>query len=143
MYKKIFFTIIYFLALFGIFSIYNFFNKESNQYQDIPDKKIILKQIIELSNIPINKMNCEQFKENKVVKVSDYLVEYLDLMSSKQHKLVEYTKLVCGTRKSNECYLSYGGKVEYDKGWSDILFFEYNVTSKIINPDSFECLTLH
>ncbi|QDF30304.1 hypothetical protein [Halarcobacter anaerophilus] len=59
-------------------------------------------------------------------------------MSSEKHNVIEFINLTCGSRKENEYSIYYGGEAEWNKGWSDILFFEYAKATKTINQNSFE-----
>ncbi|RXJ92535.1 hypothetical protein CRV00_12830 [Malaciobacter molluscorum] len=136
---KLFRFLLYCFALIGIISILYFINKNSiKQYHNIEDKRVILKKLTELSNSKISVKNCEHVNNIKNLKVSDFLTAYLDSMSSEKYTKIEFIDLTCGSRKENECSVYYGGKDEWNKGWTDILFFDYDKVAKIINQNSFE-----
>ncbi|HIP30508.1 MAG TPA: hypothetical protein EYG83_06825 [Sulfurospirillum arcachonense] len=125
-------TVVYFLAFQDTYEI---------DSKHIKNKKIILKQLLKLSNHPVLVDNCENFQELEEARVYDFLSGYLNLTIFTKD-IVQYTSIKCDEREMGECSFSYGGKAEEDKGWSDILFFEYDNKTRKVNPKSFECLSL-
>lgn len=128
--------------IIGSFSPTTIYDKKQ-----IEDSSSILKELISHENTYIQEKNihCELLDDNNQIlskiKVSNYLHKYL------QNSIYRRTKnfhdnIKCGEKGKGICSLSYGDKVELNKGWSSYLFFEYDSTTRFINPKSFECIDI-
>jgi len=145
---KIFTKFIASILLIAIgYIIGSFSSTTIHDKKQIKDSSYILKELISHENTYIQEKNihCELFDDNNQiltkVKVSNYLQKYLQ--SSMYHRTKNFhDNIKCGEKGKGICSLSYGDKVELNKGSSSSLFFEYDSKNKSINPKSFECIDI-
>lgn len=140
---KIFSIIVNILLI--IFIVYLYKNPTKNIIDTRQkDAGIILQKLIESSSSKITHVNCEIFRENKLVpanklKVSDFISNYLYFLSLVTS--IE-SSLTCGQRSKNECSLAYISGSDADHTASSILFFKYNPSTKTIEQNSFACIDI-
>ncbi len=135
-------------ALGVVFGFYAFGQKSVDIQLPVDDTAAVLKALTKLSatKIPRGGLHCEVngtsytadgMTLNNDVLVGDFIAHYLSwsLLTISAAK----RSLVCNGGSVQQCTWSFGeGKPE--EGWDRILQFQYDQTSKMVLPQSLECI---
>jgi len=101
------------------------------------EEKYILKQLIKLSNKPINNIHCELYDNNSLIEkplVADYLTDYLSFSYYQGKNSFAYFNY-----HDDDKYDFIFGLDKHPEGYSRILSFSYDKEKQIIDTKSFSC----